>query len=397
MQKTKITILYPADPLGVIPGGIDTFIRGIIRWAPEDIDISLVGITTDREQRPLGRWTECDAGRRTFRFFPVAPFDNPKGRTRIPLVIHFMLGLIRYRPRLGADVLEFHRIEPSLLYFFDKRPKDAFFHQNMQILHNAQSDIMWAKLPGLYFWFQDKLLHRIQSMYAVRRDAVTWFQEKYPDIAGRFSFVPTWFDPEVFQPADPPARLGLRDKLGMAENEEVLVTVGRLDKQKNPLMLAKAFKRILAARPNARLWYIGDGVLREELENYIKAEGLAESVVLKGLKSPAEIAEIHKAADLFLLSSAYEGMPMCVLEALGSGLPVATTDVGEVGLVVKNGYSGEVIEDHSDETLANAALKILGNKAAYPAGACADAASQFTPAAVLEHVYENYRRLASGQ
>ena len=45
--------MYPADPLGAIPGGIDTFIRGMLRWAPEDLEISLLGATTDVIKRPV--------------------------------------------------------------------------------------------------------------------------------------------------------------------------------------------------------------------------------------------------------------------------------------------------------------------------------------------------------
>ena len=68
-----------------MPGGVDTFIRGLIKWAPEDIEFSLVGMTTDEAERPMGRWTRCDLGRRQFDLFPVVKVAEAGGRSRIPL------------------------------------------------------------------------------------------------------------------------------------------------------------------------------------------------------------------------------------------------------------------------------------------------------------------------
>jgi hypothetical protein len=85
MQTTRIRTFYQADPVGVVPGGIDTFIRGLVKWAPQDLEFSLVGMTTEPDRRPVGRWTRCSLGRRDFDFFPVFIEDNAGGRSRVPL------------------------------------------------------------------------------------------------------------------------------------------------------------------------------------------------------------------------------------------------------------------------------------------------------------------------
>ena len=46
-DRVSACIVFPTDPVGLVPGGIDTFIRGLLRWAPDDIDMSLIGMTTD--------------------------------------------------------------------------------------------------------------------------------------------------------------------------------------------------------------------------------------------------------------------------------------------------------------------------------------------------------------
>jgi glycosyltransferase involved in cell wall biosynthesis len=393
--KTTVTILYPADPMGIVAGGIDTFIRGILRWAPEDIEISLVGVTTDPAARPVGQWVDCNLGRRSYRFFAAASYDKPETRGRIPLTISYMFGLLRHRPKLTADVLEFHRIEPSILFLADQRPKNAFFHQNMQVIHNADSDILWSKIPGLYFWVQDKLIRKIHTMYAVRRDAVQWYEGHYPDIADRFDFIPTWFDPDTFSPVTVEQRIKLRDRFGFPDTNKVLVTVGRLDTQKDPLFLAKSFNLLLETNPDVHLVYVGDGVLREQLESYIHSQGLQERVSLFGLRSATEIADILRAADLFVLSSIYEGMPMCVLEALGSGLPVVTTDVGEVKLVVKSGENGFVVEGRRETVFTRAVEDALERIDQFSGTPCTVAVEDYTPGNILQKIYKNYRTLAA--
>jgi len=393
-ENVGVCIIYPADPVGVIPGGIDTFIRGILKWAPDDITISLVGVTTNRKERPVGVWVECDLGRRKFQFFAAAALDNPEGRGLVPLSVRFTLGLLFRTPEILADVLEFHRIEPSLLYMKDARPKNAFVHQNMKVLNEAGSDIIWSKLPKVYFWLERKLMTTYASLYAVREDAVETYKESYPEIADRFHFIPTWYDPEVFFSINDGARSELRKIMGFGNQEIILVTVGRLDTQKDPLLLLAAFQRVVKKIPEAKLIYIGDGVLRGKVEKEIEQASLGDRVELQGLRSAEYISRILQAADLFVLSSAYEGMPMCILEALGSGLPVVTTDVGEVGKVVKSGINGHVTEDRSSQSIAAAILDALDKRDTISGLPCTDAVENYTPERVLEPVYKNYRNLA---
>ena len=84
MKRTHVRTFYPADPVGIVPGGVDTFIRGILKWAPADLEFSLVGMTTDVQSRPLGRWTRCSLGRCEFDFFPVVRVADAGQRSRVP-------------------------------------------------------------------------------------------------------------------------------------------------------------------------------------------------------------------------------------------------------------------------------------------------------------------------
>ncbi|MEP2650381.1 MAG: glycosyltransferase family 4 protein [Paraglaciecola sp.] len=389
----KVVILYPADPLGAVASGIDTFIRGILRWAPSDISISLIGVTDDVNNRPVGKWIKCDLGRSKFDFFAVGSLNKEGKRGKVPLLLKYMFGLLFYRPSLAADIVEFHRIEPSVIFYFcSKFKKNAFFHQDMQVLHNTKSDILWSRLPFLYFWLQDILIHRLDNIYCVRKEAVVSLKDRYRCISNRFQFTPTWVDSEIFYPVDKLLKHQRRRSLSITKDEKIIISVGRLDTQKQPLLLVQSFKRVLIHHPSAKLLFIGDGELRGELTQYIEQEDLSDSVVLKGIMSEKEVAFILSIANVFCLSSAYEGMPMSVLEALGSGVPVVTTNVGEVKLVIKNGVNGEIVSQN-EEDIALSLISILDNPSQYSNEAIVKSVKKYQPSKVLEPIFEKYRQL----
>lgn len=399
MKKTTIRTFYQADPLGVVPGGIDTFLRGLFKWAPDDLEFSLVGMTTEPGKRPVGRWTRCSLGRREFDFFPAFAELNPGGRSKVPLTLRLTYGAARYRAEVmqGHDVFEVHRIEPLLLFRNDRRPKNAFFHNDRTIVRTAKTDIRWRNFPGAYFWLERRLVRQLSSAFCVHREGVRVLRDDFPSLADQINFVPTWVDTEVFHPAESPeardlARSKLRTRCAFAADARLIVTVGRLDTSKNPELLLEAFALLAAQRKDVVLGFVGDGVLRPTLEGRVRQLGLADRVHFFGLCPPGDISEILRAADIFALSSAYEGMPMALLEALGSGVPVVTTDVGEVRKVVSD-RSGMVVTEHSPRQFCAALDAALSRLPELSGPPCLDAIQQFQPAAVLEPVYENYRRL----
>ncbi len=398
----RVRTFYPADPVGVVPGGIDTFMRGLIKWAPDELEFSLVGMTTEPVVRPVGQWTTCDLGRRQFKMLPLLAVEDAGGRSRIPLSLRFTSLLYRNRAAVAADfdVFEFHRIEPVLPFRSDRRPKNAFFHQDMSVIGSKKSDIFWRHLPAAYFYLERMLFSSLGSAYCVREEGAKILRQRYPDLAPHIQFIPTWVDTEIFWPASNEegrrnARAELRSSLGLSENAKVIITVGRLDTQKNPQLLLLAFAQLHRAHPDAALVFVGDGVLRAALLEQVKVLGIADKVRFAGLLAPARIAEVLRGSDLFALSSNYEGMPMALLEALGCGVPVVTTDVGEVRRVVSNGSNGYIVVRPDPDDFCAAMHQVLNNLDSFAGEPCVKSIQLFQPAVVLEKIYENYIRLAS--
>lgn len=399
-MSTRVCIVNPSDPAGSIPGGIETFIRGTIRCAPEDIDINIVGVTTDPAARPVGRWTECTLGGATYRHFPVSSIPAPGARRRIPETVRFMAGILRHLRefRRHFDVLEFHRIEPVALFHADATPKTAVFHHNTNVIRTAGSDIRWRYAPAVYFAVEKLLIRRLRSAFFVGADAVDAFRCRYPDLADRFRVTPTWMDPEIFFPVSPQQRAALREQillpLGFRDADRILITVGRLDSSKDPLLLAEAFAELCRSAPNVRLILVGDGALRSETEARLTALGVRDRAHFPGLLPPSAVAQYLNAADLFVLSSAYEGMPIAALEALGCGLPVCTTDVGDVGRAVTSGVNGEIAAERTPAAMARALVRCLERLDSYRGEPAIASARAFVPEKVLAPFYANYRWLS---
>lgn len=108
------------------------------------------------------------------------------------------------------------------------------------------------------------------------------------------------------------------------DNSNKIVSVGRLEEQKNHEMLIKAYARVEKELPEYKLIIYGEGKLREKLEEVIKTYNLQEKVFLPGVER--EIVGKICDARLFILSSNYEGMPNALMEAMALGIPSISTD-----------------------------------------------------------------------
>ncbi len=146
------------------------------------------------------------------------------------------------------------------------------------------------------------------------------------------------------------------------EREKKIVTVGRLEKQKNQKLLIKAFGEIHKKYPDYILEIYGEGKLKYELMNYIKEMNLSNCVFLKG-KTDSIKEKIYK-AKAFVLSSNYEGMPNALMEALALGVPCISTDCpcGGPRELIQNNVNGILVENNNCEEMVKAIYNVIENE-----------------------------------
>lgn len=121
----------------------------------------------------------------------------------------------------------------------------------------------------------------------------------------------------------------LRDSLGVRSEEALVLFVGRLDEQKQPWILPPIAAELERRLPNAA-WTIavaGDGAYREEIDRSARKLGVEHRLRMLGWQSEADVRRLYQAADIALLPSLWEGMPLSLIDAQGAGLPIVASDV----------------------------------------------------------------------
>lgn len=135
-----------------------------------------------------------------------------------------------------------------------------------------------------------------------------------------------------------------------------LLHIGRFNEQKNHRGLLEAFAQIVKSHPDCRLNLIGDGNLEDTTAQYACSLGIREKVTFLGNQNNVYPC-LHN-ADIFLLPSKFEGMPMTIIEAMGTGLPIVASAVGGVPDMLEDGKSGLLVSGEP-ESVAQAVLRLL--------------------------------------
>jgi len=137
------------------------------------------------------------------------------------------------------------------------------------------------------------------------------------------------------------ARSKWRAREGFRDEQILFVCVARFAEQKNHALLLKAFAQGPASDPNAHLVLVGEGGLQEQLESQAEDLGVSRQVHFLGLRT--DIPDVLGATDVFVLSSAWEGNPLSMMEAMAACLPIVSTAVGGVPDLIANGREGFLV------------------------------------------------------
>ena len=164
--------------------------------------------------------------------------------------------------------------------------------------------------------------------------------------------VPNGVDTARFREVAPDAREAVRRSLGL-EDAFVWLAVGRFETAKDYPNMLRAFSLVRAGEPRAKLVLVGRGSLQEETEALVRELGL-EGVRFAGVRT--DVPEVMSAADGYVMSSAWEGMPMVLLEAAAAGLPIVSTRVGGNHEVVLQERTGLLVPPSDHEALGKAML-----------------------------------------
>ena len=157
--------------------------------------------------------------------------------------------------------------------------------------------------------------------------------------------------------------LALRQQLGLDENHFVIGKVGRLFRLKGHADLVTAFAKMLPQVPRARLLFVGDGALRGEIENQIRALGLDGKVIFTGLVPPVEVARYVGIMDCLAHLSYREALSRALPQALAAGKPVVAYDFDGANEVCLENQTGFIVRTSDTDNAAQRLLQLANDPA----------------------------------
>ena len=188
-----------------------------------------------------------------------------------------------------------------------------------------------------------RVARRIISVSTTTRESLI---EDYGVEPDKVIVVPNGIDTSVFKPLD------------VEEIPYSTLFVGRLCERKNLPRLFEAIGIVRRAVPGVRLYLVGDGELRKELEGLVREKGFSDNVSFLGKVSESDLVYWYNRASVFVLPSLFEGFGIVCLEAMACGTPVVATRVPGVVDIIDDGETGILVPDGAEE-MAGAITELL--------------------------------------
>ncbi|MBI2052707.1 MAG: glycosyltransferase family 4 protein [Candidatus Ryanbacteria bacterium] len=155
----------------------------------------------------------------------------------------------------------------------------------------------------------------------------------------------------------------LKKNLGFSQNEKIILSVSRLEEKNGLADLLRALAFLIPKYHPLKLLVVGEGSLREQLENLALKLHLGNSAIFLGKIPHENLLDYYQASDVFARPSLSEGLGTAFLEAMAAGVPVVATPVGGIADFLKDGETGIMVEPGNPESIKRGIEKILTNRA----------------------------------
>lgn len=206
-------------------------------------------------------------------------------------------------------------------------------------------------LPAVWRWLRRRTYPRARAVVVQTRQALDWLHREIPAAHGRVIANPCVMPLPQAEPRVPPDRV-------LAPDRRVVLTAGRLAAQKDVPKLVSAFARLAGRQPDWDLVILGEGEQRAEIEALCAAHGVGDRVHLPGYAG--NMAAWYRRAEVFALSSRFEGFPNTLMEAMAHGLPVVAVDCTTgPGDLVRHEVDGLLVAPEAGASGVAAALERL--------------------------------------
>lgn len=303
---------------------------------------------------------------------PVVVLGRRKGS--VLAVHHFIGGMLRTRRALAElvarhdiDVIQTHLLRSldflvATLRRTHGRPLVywTFHNYNFMLRREHLPNHQWLLRPKqlAYRWLYRLLSRRVSGLVAVSDEVRESILQEIGGVGAKIVIIPNGVDVDLF--GDTADRDRLRSELGAHPDDFVMAMVATFKRQKGHVHLVEAMARVHPSHPEARVFLVGDGELREDMTAKVEEAGLSGTIHFLG--SRRDVAALLAASDCFVLPSLWEGLPIALLEAMASGLPCIATHVSGTEQVVVPGVTGLLVPPGDSTAFAAAIGDVLADR-----------------------------------
>jgi len=331
-EKTKVVMVYQTNPFHDSGGGGIRYLQNLVSGMSKyNTDILFVGAGKEVESKGRVEFIPvCRAG----QSFPV-----------------FFLGLFLYCIKNTFPpntVVHVHRLYFALPFIW--------FARKTKVVCSLHGWTFWgfqkrfgALAHGIFQpivrAIEAYVLPRLDYFVPVSQDTLAFMNRFHSrtleQMADRVDIIPSMIDLSRFKPEESDY---LQARYG--EGREYVTFIGRLAPEKNVGLLLDAWRHIMSdegSRQNTVLVLVGHGELEEDMKAQAEEMGLMDSVIFHGLEAGENISKVLNASKGMILSSVFEASPTVVKETLACGVPVVTTNVGDVAELIVDRKNGKIV------------------------------------------------------
>lgn len=252
------------------------------------------------------------------------------------------------------------------------------------VILSVQSDSL--RVSGVKRMVLSWMLRRAERVLVNSRKGADFLRNRVGVAEARILHVPNWIDTE---------KAAARRVARRTPTPPTVGFVGRFAPEKRVGLLLDVFHLLLREIPDARLVLMGDGPERDEILRRVGRLNLADRVELVA-PNPAVEGTLHR-FDVFVMTSALEGLPNAAIEALAAGIPVVSTRVGDMADIVVEGRTGALFENEDPGSMAATLARVLADRTLAENAAAAGpklVEERFSLRRAVERLTETYRALA---
>jgi glycosyltransferase involved in cell wall biosynthesis len=339
----EVVVVEAMDPALPAIGGAETYSRNLLdHLLRTGIRVLFIGVSSSNPQSTQGELT----------FLPVA---NNTSLGNLGYVWRLLLSR-SFTQVPSRAIIHVQRPEYALPFVLFCRRNPNVITLHGRILHGVKLKQPRA-IAVMYRIVESFCFRRTAAIIAVDEGTKEFYEKEYPWLSKKIRVIPIGIDLAKFKALN---RESLRAQWGFGSSERVVMFVGRLEIEKDLGFLIESFRMVLKEVPDARLVFVGDGRDRKRLEDMVK-DLTPEEVLFMGAQEPDRIPEILNCADVLALCSLFEGSPTIVKEALACGVPVVTTEVGDVAQIIKGEVIGRIVPKDTGQ-YSRAIVEVLFSK-----------------------------------